>query len=45
MGMEEYTCLHSEPAGEGQKKKKKKTPRINPGQPAGKGQEKKKPWY
>jgi hypothetical protein len=25
MGMEEQTCLHSEPAGKGRKKKKKKT--------------------
>jgi uncharacterized Fe-S cluster protein YjdI len=34
MGMEEHTCLHSEPAGKGRKKKKKKKkkPGINPGQ-------------
>jgi len=32
MGMEEHTCLHSEPAGKGREKKKKKNPGINPGQ-------------
>jgi hypothetical protein len=31
MGMEEQTCLHSEPAGKG-RERKKKTPDINPGQ-------------
>jgi hypothetical protein len=35
MGMEEHTCLHSEPAGKGRKKKIKiKIKKI-----------KKKPWY
>jgi hypothetical protein len=42
MGMEEHTCLHSEPAGKGRKETKKK-PCINPGQPGGKGRKKKKP--
>jgi hypothetical protein len=28
MGMEEHTCLHSEPAGKG-REKKKKNPGIN----------------
>jgi hypothetical protein len=34
MGMEEHTCQHSEPAGKGREKKKKKPLGINPGQPA-----------
>jgi hypothetical protein len=32
MGMEEHTCLRSEPAEKG-RKKKEKNPGINPGQP------------
>ncbi len=41
MGMEEHTCLRSEPAEKG-RKKKEKNPGINPGQPVEKRWEKKK---
>jgi hypothetical protein len=41
--MEKHTCLHSEPARNGQENNLKKNPGINPGQPAEKGRGKKNP--